>query len=242
MRARPMRSRRPRRYRRPTPACRHKRAAGGRPRPCGLWRPNRSPLGAHDHGGPLAARGATHVAIAVDGRRPAGAESRNDDLVLATAAVASVGGRTIDPPQSGIGRRRRGPALFPILRARRPAFAPVGFFRLIPIATAHAGVDIARTCARPEIGTVFVRVAATTFVACRAVLADNAALRRRRPGSARDIGADDRDRRKCRKSKAHHEPHVLSPPGAMTREYRTEAHRIVNVGGRVAPYYQPGRL
>jgi hypothetical protein len=25
---------------------------------------------------------------------------------------------------------------------------------------------------------------------------------------------------------------MLSPPGVMTREYRTEAHRIVNVGGR----------
>jgi len=28
---------------------------------------------------------------------------------------------------------------------------------------------------------------------------------------------------------------MLSPPGGMTREYRTEAHCIVNVGGRSPP-------
>src|ERR1043166_2689179 len=115
------------------PACRHKRAAGGRPRPCGLWRPSRSPLGAHEHGGPLAARRTAHGTSAVDGRRPGGAEGREDALALVTAAAASIR-RTTEPPQSGIGRRRRGPAF---VLPPRPAVAPVGVLRSVPPAAPH---------------------------------------------------------------------------------------------------------
>src|ERR1700730_15435767 len=197
----------------------------------GLWRPSRSSLGAHEHGGPFAAHGATHVPVAIHGRRPRGTERRDDDLVLATAAAASVR-RTIEPAQSGI-RRRRGPAF--VLRPRCLAFALLGFFGLVAVAAAHAGVDVARARARTEIGIVFVRVPAAALVFSRAVLADDAALRRRRPGSARQVGAHDRDCRKRRKPKTRHEPHVtLSPCCAMTRKYGTEAQRIVNLGEAVA--------
>src|SRR5438445_6924069 len=188
------------------PARRHKRAAGGRPMPRGLWRPSRSPLGAHENGGTFAAHGTAHVAIAIHGRRPRGTEGRDDDLVLATAAAASVA-RTIEAPQSGV-RWRRGPAF--VLRPGRPAFALLGFFGPVAVATAHAGVDVPRARARTEIGIVVVRVPAAAFVFSRAVLAHDAALRRRCPYSARQVGAHDRDCRKRRHPKTRHAPHVLS--------------------------------
>src|SRR5207253_2591121 len=92
------------------------------------------------NGGTFAAHGTAHVAIAIHGRRPRGTEGRDDDLVLATAAAASVA-RTIEAPQSGV-RWRRGPAF--VLRPGRPAFALLGLFGPVAVATAHAGVDVPR--------------------------------------------------------------------------------------------------
>src|SRR5262249_34786009 len=114
-------------------------------------RPSGSSLGTNENRGPLAALGASHVAIAVRGRGARRTEGGNGNLVLPAAAAASIL-RAVETPQRAT-RGTRGPAI--VSRSVSSAFAPL---RLIGgIAIIHAGIDVARSPARAEVGVVSIR-------------------------------------------------------------------------------------